>query len=72
MVGLGRQQNEKRQNVRVLLSLPSRIFRCCWEGLQAPVKNGGTVLGGQGEPPDSSARAEETVKLRYSGTISWS
>lgn len=33
--------------------------------MQVPVKDGGTVLGGQGEPPDSSAGAYEDIKPRY-------
>lgn len=34
-----------------------------------PVKEGGTILGGQGEPPDSSSGAFETIKPRYVGLI---
>lgn len=29
------------------------------------MKEGGTVLGGQGEPPDSSSGAFEDIKPRY-------
>ncbi|CAN0018399.1 unnamed protein product [Ectocarpus sp. 12 AP-2014] len=32
---------------------------------KVPVKEGGTILGGQGEPPDSSSGAFETIKPRY-------
>lgn len=33
---------------------------------QVPIKEGGTILGGQGEPPDSSSGAFESIKPRYS------
>lgn len=34
-----------------------------------PVKQGGTVLGGRGEPPDSSYGAFEDVEPRWVGNI---
>lgn len=38
--------------------------RRCYR-VQVPVKEGGTILGGQGEAPDSSSGAFGDVKPRY-------
>ena len=60
------RQQFRPANVETRQNMPMFMFCLAFlvVSLQVPVKEGGTILGGQGEPPDSSSGAFEDIKPR--------